>query len=119
MIDSFYSSQFAKSLFAPSDAVINPVGMKFEIVPLKNPYTLKADGLLPIKVLFEGKPLEGAAINLNAHKEAAKTDRDGIANIPIAGQGMQVISATYRVATKDNPDADYLSFTTVLTMGLK
>ncbi|MBI4621141.1 MAG: DUF4198 domain-containing protein [Desulfobacterales bacterium] len=119
VIDSFYSSQFAKSLFAFSDAVIKPVEMKFEIVPLKNPYTLKPDGLLPIKVLFEGKPLGGATINVNAHKEAAKTDRDGIVNIPIAGQGMQVISATYRVTTKDNPDADYLSFTTVLTMELK
>lgn len=119
VIDSFYSSQFAKSLFAPSDAVLKPVGMKLEIVPLKNPYTLKADKLLPIKVLFEGKPLEGATIEKGAHRETTKTDKDGMAKVQVTGQDMPVIVAKHKIATKDNPDADYLSFTTVLTMELK
>ena len=119
VIDSFHSSQFAKSLFAPSDAVINPVGMKFEIIPLKNPYTLKPDGLLPIKVLFEGKPLEGVTIEKGAHRETTKTDKDGMAKVQVTGQDMPVIVAKHRIAIKDNPDADYLSFTTVLTMELK
>ncbi len=118
VIDSSYSSQSAKSLFGYCDAVLKPVGMKFEMVLLKNPFILKADEPLPIKVLFDGKPIEGITIEVGAHKETGRTDRDGIAEMRITEKGMQVILAKYRVAT-DNPDADYLSFTTVLTFELK
>lgn len=114
VINSFFSSQFAKSIFKHSDIVTKPTGMKFEIVPLKNPLFLKQGETLPIKVLYEGKPLEGAKIETGAHKEAGKTDKDGIANINISGQGMQVVIAKYRIASSD-PDADFLSFTTALT----
>jgi len=119
VVDSFYSSQFVKSLFGYSDAITKPVGMKFEIVPLKNPFTLKAEELLPVKVLFEGKPLEGITVEIGKHKEVGKTNKDGIADIKVTGQGIQVILAKHRVPAKDNPDADYLSFTTVLTLESK
>ncbi len=119
ILDSFYSSQSAKTLFAYSKAAEKPVGLKLEIIPLANPYALKGEGLLPIKVLFKGKPLEGATIEIGNHKEAAKTDKDGIARVQIAGQEKQVILAKHRIATKDSPDADYLAYTTVLTFELK
>ncbi|MEW5949365.1 MAG: DUF4198 domain-containing protein [Thermodesulfobacteriota bacterium] len=119
VIDSFYSSQFAKSLFAKSDASTKPVGMKFEIIPLINPFTLRTEELLPIKVLFEGKPLEGVIIETGTHKETTKTDKDGIAKVRITEQKMQVILAKHRIPAGDNPDADYLSYTTVLTMDKK
>jgi nickel transport protein len=119
VIDSFYSSQFVKSLFANSDASTKPVGMKFEIIPLINPFTLRTEEPLPIKVLFEGKPLEGVTIEIGVHKETTKTDKDGIAKVQVTGQKMQVILARYRVPARGNPDADYLSYTTVLTMEKK
>jgi nickel transport protein len=119
VVDSFYSLQFAKSLFGYSHAITKPAGMKFEIVPLKNPLTLKAVEVLPVKVLFDGKPLEGVPIDIGVHKEAGKTSKDGIANIKITGQKMQVILAKYRIPDRDNPDADYLSYTTVLTFEVK
>ena len=56
IIDAVYSYQFAKSLFGYSDTATKPAGMKFEIVPLKNPYILKPEEVLPIKVfLMEGR----------------------------------------------------------------
>ncbi len=116
--DSFFSMQSAKSLFAYSNAADKPVGLKLEIIPLANPYALKGDGLLPIKVLFEGKPVEGATIEIGNHKEAGKTDKDGIARIQIAGQGKQVILAKHRLAG-DGIDADFISFTTALTIEAK
>ncbi len=118
IVDSFYSNQFAKSIFAYSDAVIKPAGMRFEIVPLKNPYLLKQGESLPIKVLYEGKPLAGAAVETGNHKDAGKTGMDGIANIEISGHGMQVVIAKYRIASND-PDTDFMSFTTVLTWDRK
>ncbi|MDI6790293.1 MAG: DUF4198 domain-containing protein [Thermodesulfobacteriota bacterium] len=119
VIDSFYSSQFVKSLFANGDVSTKPVGMKFEIIPLINPFTLRTEEFLPIKVLFEGKPLEGVIIETATHKETIKTDKDGIAKVQVTGQKMQVILAKYRIPAGDNPDADYLSYTTVLTMDKK
>ncbi|MBE0425436.1 MAG: DUF4198 domain-containing protein [Nitrospirae bacterium] len=119
VIDSFYSVQFVKSLFAQSDAVTKPAGLRFEIVPLKTPFALKADELLAVKVLFEGKPLGGISLEQGAHKEITKTDEDGIAHIRISKGEKQIIIAKYRIAAKDNPDADFLSYTTVLTIDLK
>jgi nickel transport protein len=114
VVDSFYSNQVAKSIFAYSEVVTKPVGMEFEIVPLKNPLSLKQGAILPVKVLYKGKPMSGITIETGYHKEAGKTDKDGIANIEISGQGMQVVIAKYRMPSTD-PDADFLSFTTVLT----
>lgn len=116
--DSIFSMQSAKTLFAYSNAAEKPVGLKLEIVPLANPFANKGDASLPIKVFFEGKPLEGATIETGAHKEVAKTDKDGLAKVQLAGQGKQVILAKYRLAG-DGIDADFISFTTVLTMEAK
>lgn len=118
VVDSIYYNQFAKSLFGYSNSVVKPHDLKFEIVPLKNPFTLKANELLPIKVLFDGKPIDGVTIKVGT-TEVAKTDGEGVAQIQTTGQGMQVILATYRIPTTDNPDADYFSYTTVLTVELK
>lgn len=119
LIDSVYSSQFTKSLFSYSDDATKPAGMKFEIVPLKNPHVLKPEDLLPIKVYFDGRPVEGVTIEINNNKETFKTNKDGIANIKMSEKGMQFVLAKKRIPAKDNPDADYLSFTTVLTFELK
>ena len=118
IVDSLYYYQFAKSLFTYSQSVTNPVGMKFEIVPLINPFALTASQILPIKVLFEGKPIENIAVKVGK-EEVAKTDKDGIAKVQVNGKGMQVIVMTYRIPTKNNPDADSLSYTTVLTWDMK
>jgi nickel transport protein len=118
IVDSFYSLQFAKSIFKSSKIVTEPAGMKFEIVPLKDPLSIKEGENLAIKVLFEGKPLPGATIETGNHKEVAKTNEKGVANIKIEGKGMQVILAKYRVPSSD-PNADFISYTTVLTWELK
>jgi nickel transport protein len=119
VIDSFYSSQFVKSLFANSDASTKPVGMKLEIIPLKSPYELKAGELLPIKVFFDGRPVEGVTVEINSDKEAFKTDEDGVASVKISGKGMQCILAKKKIPSRDNPDADYYSYTTAFTFDLK
>lgn len=119
VIGSVYSSQFAKGLFAYSNSMAKPSGLKFEIVPLKNPYKLKPNEILPVRIYFDGKPVEGATVEAGNHAEAGKTDKEGHFSLKVPEKGMQIILAKYRIPTKDNPDADYLSFTTVLTMELK
>ncbi|MEW6571762.1 MAG: DUF4198 domain-containing protein [Nitrospirota bacterium] len=119
VIDSFYSLQFVKSLFANSDAVTRPAGLRFEIVPFKNPSDLKAGESLAVRVLFEGKPLGGVSLEQEAHREITETDEKGMARVQISKGRRQVIVAKHRVAAKDNLDADFLSYTTVLTIDLK
>ncbi|MBM4135986.1 MAG: DUF4198 domain-containing protein [Nitrospira sp.] len=119
VIDAIYSYQFAKSLFGNSDTASKPAGMKFEIMPLKNPHALKLEDLLPIKVLFDGRPVEGASIEINNNKETVKTNKEGIANMKVSEKGKQFIVAKKRIPAKGDPNADYLSFTTVLTFELK
>lgn len=119
IVDAVYSYQFAKSLFGYSDAATKPAGMKFELVPLKNPSSLKPGDMLPVRIYFEGRPEEGAVVAINNGRETVKSDNDGIAGITISATGMQSVSAKKRIPAKDNPDADYLSFTTVFTFELK
>ncbi len=119
VIDSVYSYQFAKSLFGSSYAAVKPTGMKFEIVPLKIPHALKPTDTLPVKVLLNGMPAEGINIEINNNKETIKTNNEGIANLKMSEKGKQSIVAKKRIPVKDNPDADYLSYTTVLTFELK
>lgn len=119
VIGSVYSSQFAKGLFAYSNSIAKPSGLRFEIVPLKNPYKLKPNEILPVRIYFDGKPVEGATVEAGNHAEAGKTDKEGHFSVKVSDKGMHIVLAKYRIPTKDNPDADYLSFTTVLTMELK
>jgi len=90
---SRHSLKYAKSLMQWVEIYTKPVGMKLEIVPLKNPFTLRTGGKLPIVVFYKGKPLEGVSIESGyLGKEVAKTDKQGVASFPIES-GMNVIVA--------------------------
>jgi nickel transport protein len=119
IIDSVYSTQYAKGLFVCSENTTKASGLKFEIVPLKNPCKMKPNEGVPLRIYFEGKPLEGATVETGNHAEAGRTDKDGNFSIKVSAKGMQIILAKYRIPAKDNPDADYLSYTTVLTFEVK
>jgi uncharacterized GH25 family protein len=51
---------------AADDAVaVRPLGFSLEIVPERNPYAVGFDGQLPVRVLYDGRPLAGATVKLN------------------------------------------------------
>ncbi len=88
-------------------------------MPLKNPYKLKPNEILPVRIYFDGKPLEGATVETGNHAEAGKTDKEGHFSVKVSDKGMHIILAKHRIPVKDNPDVDFLSFTTVLTFETK
>ncbi len=119
-LESVQSLKYSKAVLSSSNTVTQPAGMRFEIVPFKNPLAIKVGEKLPIKVFFEGKPLEGASIYVGGgHKETTRTNKEGIANVIIEKLGKQIIAASCKIPLKDNQDADFLSFTTALTWEVK
>lgn len=124
IIESLRTLKYSKAMVGPSDVFSKPIGLRLEIVPQKNPFVIKIGETLPIKVLFEGKPLEGATIKAGCTherklKEYPATDKGGIANIVIEKRGNQIIGASYKTPLKDDPDADTLSLSTNITFEVK
>lgn len=81
-----------------------------QIVPLANPAEMKAGDSLRVRVLYEGKPLPGAALvpDYVNDSEAATvtTDADGEADVVIRNNGMNVIGLSHELPLVDDPDAD-------------
>jgi nickel transport protein len=121
IVEALKSQKYSKALLTPCEAVSKPVGLAFEIVPGKDPFAVKPGEVLPIKVLLDGKPVEGAVIK-DGHSESKdklKSDKDGLASVVIQKPGLQIISAGYNTPLKDDPDADVLSLSSSLTFEAK
>jgi nickel transport protein len=115
VVEAIRSFYYSKALIAWNDALQNPISIaQLDIVLLKNPYDVKAGDLLPIKVLYRGKPLAGIEMEGQNHEIISTTDKDGIARVRLI-PGPQLISLTHKDPLKDDPDADYLSCTATLT----
>jgi len=124
IVESSRSQKYSKAMLSPSAVSSKPLGLRLEIVPQKNPFAIKVGETLPIKVLFEGKPLGGAIIKAGCTyerevKEYPATDKNGIANVVIEKGCNQIIKASYKTALKDDPDADLLSISTNITFEVK
>jgi len=119
-LESSHSIKYSKAILKWSNKFSKPLGMKMEIVPLKNPLSLKVGDSLPLKVFLDGQPVEGASVNVGEyHKEALKTDKNGIAEIKIEKSGFQIVSANIKIPLKDNPNADILSLSAIITFDVK
>ncbi len=100
-------------------------GMPLEIIPLKNPYALRPGSTLPVRVLFEGKPLANVVVR-SWHKtsrqatlsERHRTNSDGIAEIPLGARGVWMVSLVHMLENADASQSDYQSYWGSLTFAL-
>jgi len=99
-----------KTIFRWSEQFTRPVGTRMEIVPLKNPLTLKPGETLPIKVIFEGNPLAGAVVTSHGELTGIRTGKDGCAQVRIEEKGLQVFAAKHKVQLNGDSDADFQVF---------
>jgi uncharacterized GH25 family protein len=111
VINSFFSSQYAKVMFKETASIEKPIGMKFELVPLENPLKIREGGELPIRVLFDRKPLADVAI-LTKDDHEFRTDMRGVGHIKMSEKGLQLFMARHRVPIQDDPNKDYHLYTT-------
>ncbi|HVT16046.1 MAG TPA: DUF4198 domain-containing protein [Thermoanaerobaculia bacterium] len=99
------------------------VGFPLELVPEQNPYALEAGAGLPVRLLYEGKPLAGAKIAAISkdHPEAgvaARSDGAGRARLTLPRGGAWLVKAVHMVAAPPGSGADWESFWASLTFDL-
>jgi hypothetical protein len=101
-------------------------GLRLEIVPMANPYSLKVGGELPVQVLFEGKPLAEKTLFADNRdgdsiaKQRVVTDVDGIARIKLDRKGVWLARLSFmQRCTKNCEAADWESFWGALSFGLR
>jgi nickel transport protein len=114
VLNAFFSTQFLKELSENSEKLTKPLGLKLEIVPMKNPFQLASDESLPVQIFFDRTPLPDIAVSSEGASENIKTDKDGIALIKKADKGISQISARYKMPVQNNPEMDYHLFTAFL-----
>jgi hypothetical protein len=81
--------------------VTQPVGLTLEIVPEVSPYTLPRPASLPVRVLYEGRPLAGALVKITdlAHDAAPleqhRTDGEGRAGFVMPDGGAWMMDVVW------------------------
>jgi uncharacterized GH25 family protein len=117
-------SRCAKALLFAGGAAVRgedrALGFTLELVAEKNPYGLSAGQELPLRLLFEGKPLEGAlvvALPRGEPKQApsGRTDKTGRVRLRLPREGPWLIKAVHMVAAPAESGADWRSLWASLT----
>ncbi len=95
------------------------LGLPIEMVPLRDPLSLKEGEVLPIKVLYKGKAIgnvpvfwiyKGSKKGKVNYSEGLKTDSDGIAKIKIDHSGIWLLGARYEFEVQGDPLCDYENY---------
>jgi uncharacterized GH25 family protein len=94
------------------------LGLTLELIPERHPAALPADGLMPVRLLYQGKPLEGALVmalsQANKPSRQARTDRNGRVVLAV-DSGVWMIKAVHMVPAPPASGADWESIWSSLT----
>jgi len=100
-----------------------PIGLKLEIVPDRNPYALDASRMLPVHVLYNGRRLANATVKLTNLGNDAKpvaiavTDRAGRARFRVPANGNWLLNVVWGEPVAGNPRFDFDTTFSSLTFG--
>lgn len=135
VIVSVYYEQYTKALITvgktSDDAFKKPLGDKIEIIPLKNPYNMKAGAseILPVQVWFNGRPASFCKVYATYAGFSTKDDfalatmgdSKGIAHIRLTRWGSWLIKAekTFPATEELKDKCDTLHYTATLTFEIK
>lgn len=102
-----------------------PLGHRLEIVPAADPFSLKPGEKLPVRLLFDGKPLPGSRIVIGSTATATatqskmpgvRTDSEGHAELQLdKTQGVHYIHGLHMILAKGRSDVEWESFWATLT----
>lgn len=97
-----------------------PLGLTLELVPERDPRSRRPGGVLPFKILYEGRPLADclvAALQRGQPQNTvrARTDREGHVILKVAAPGVWLVKAVHMVAAPPETGVDWESIWTSLT----
>ncbi len=120
--------RFAKLLVQAGDGVDDTykkrTGMRIEIIPEQNPYSLKSGDYLQCLILFEGKPLPHTLVkvwsrlNNTTFLQNMYTESDGTLKFPLSTKGYWMVS-TVKMIAAEKPGADWQSMWGSLVFGIE
>jgi uncharacterized GH25 family protein len=123
----FYS-RFAKLMVQVGDkndeTFRKKIGLRYEIIPDQNPYSLKTGDYLQCKVFYEGKPVPHALvkvwskINNTTFLQNIYTENDGSVRFPISTRGEWMVSSV-KMINSEKAGADYHSLWASLVFGIQ
>lgn len=124
-------SRCAKSLIAagdlpaaarghPGDKVL---GFRLELIAEANPYAHSRTATIPVRLLFDGKPLAGALIKAFTKAEpqrklSARTDAQGRATFTLPGSGVWLFTSVHMITPPAEIKADWESLWASLSFAL-
>jgi uncharacterized GH25 family protein len=97
-----------------------PAGLPLELIPEKNPFLLAPGSELPVRLLFQGRPLAGARVEARNPRNAGetvsgRTDREGRIRLRFASGGPWLVKAVHMIPAPKESGADWESFWASLT----
>lgn len=114
------SIKYGKRFFDWNESFLKPSGLPLEVVPLINPLTIKVGDKLPVLVIKDGKALEGAGFETSDYEDLnIKTNRYGIANIPVKSKGLQIIAAQYYTSELSDPKVSNITIQSSISFEVK
>ncbi len=117
-------SRSAKSLISAGEGGTTGydrlLGSTLELVPEQNPYAMREGEELPVRLLYEGRPLSGALVSALPHEDpdrrlSQRSDGDGRVTFRIGKAGAWLVKAVHMVPVSDDPSADWRSIWASLT----
>jgi uncharacterized GH25 family protein len=120
-------SRCAKSLVfaAPASGAQGDrvLGFPLELVAERNPYAIRAGEDLPVRLMYESRPLAGAlVIALNrqnpTERLSVRTGKDGRVRLHLRPGGMWLVKAVHMVPAPAATNADWQSYWASLTFQL-
>lgn len=114
--------RYASAVLATPDPSLRPLGLPLEIVPLKNPLSLRKGDRLPLRVLLRGQPLAAAKVIgdfLNDDQGVPlRTDTTGQVVVTLGSNGMNVIQASHAEACLAACSTDRIAHSTTLSFSI-
>ena len=118
-LESSHSLKYNKNLFGWNPGASQPSGMKFEILPLENPLAKTGNDKIKLQVLYKGKPLPNAGLEVHGGDETYKADANGKIEVALNGkQKFQYIAAYHRHPAPGNLHVDEISLTANLVFNV-
>lgn len=96
------------------------LGMRLELIPGENPYMLTDSQILPVRLLYDGKPLQGALVTAFTKerpgaKISVRSDAKGRVDLKIDRPGTWLVKSVHMIPAARESGADWESFWASLT----